>query len=117
MAVLEHVEDLFKAMEELYRVLKLGGKLFIYVPVLYYYHAQEGYYKDYWRFTHDGLEKLAEPFSVFEIQYVRERFETLCRLTPFGRYTFFISIAQFFDRVFHKPKGRQVSGYHMYLEK
>jgi len=117
LAVLEHVHNPFTAMEELHRVLRPEGKLLIYVPFLYYYHAHEGYYKDYWRYTYDGLEELAKPFSKSEIQHVRERFETLCRLTPCGRYSFFITIAQQLDRWFPKPNGRQVSGYYLYLEK
>jgi len=50
-AVLEHVENPFVATKELFRVLKPGGYCYVYVPFLYYYHAEKGYYKDYWRFS------------------------------------------------------------------
>lgn len=117
LAVLEHVENPIKAMDELYRVLKPGGKLLIYVPFLYYYHAHEGYYGDYWRFTIDTLKNFAKPFSHSEIVPVRLPVETLCRLTPFGRYTFFITIARFIDGIMYKKGSNQVAGYYVYLMK
>lgn len=118
LAVLEHVHNPIKAMEELHRVLQPGGKLLIYVPFLYYYHAHEGYYGDYWRFTYDTLKRFAEPFSEYEITPVRLPLETLTRLTPFGRFNFVILLARFFDGIFYsKKESRQVSGYYLWLKK
>lgn len=117
LAVLEHVENPIKAMEELYRVLKPGGKLLVYVPFLYYYHAHEGYYNDYWRFTIDTLNLFAKPFSKSEITPVRLPIETLCRLTPLGRYRFFITVARSMDNVVYKKSSHQVAGYFVYLVK
>lgn len=118
LAVLEHVKNPIKAMEELYRVLQPGGKLLIYVPFLYYYHAHEGYYGDYWRFTHDTLKMFAEPFSEYEIVPVRLPIETLIRLTPLGRSNFFIFAARKLDQIFYAKKdSRQVSGYYLWLKK
>lgn len=117
LAVLEHVENPLKAMEEMYRVLKPGGQLFLYVPFLYYYHAERGYYKDYWRFTYDTLEAWAAPFTSNEISHVRSRIETLCRLTPLGRFYVFILLARFIDHLLPKRESRQVSGYYQYLIK
>ncbi len=54
LAVLEHVEDPVRAVEECHRVLKSGGKALFYQPFLYYYHAEVGYYKDFWRFSIDA---------------------------------------------------------------
>lgn len=117
LAVLEHVENPIKAMEELHRVLQPGGKLLIYVPFLYYYHSHKGYCNDYWRFTHDTLKMFAKPFSKHEIKEVRLPIETLVRLTPLGRYNLFIFLARKMDNIFYKNGSKQVAGYYLYLVK
>ena len=116
-AVLEHVEDPAKASSEMYRVLKQGGYLFVYVPFLYYYHAERGYYKDYWRFTEDSLRYMFKDFSHFEIQGVRGAFETWIYISPLGRYKALTTIAGFLDKVFKKNKSKQVSGHYLFLIK
>lgn len=52
-AVLEHVEDADAAIDELKRVLKPGGYLFVDVPFIQGYHSLP---HDYRRFTLPGLE-------------------------------------------------------------
>lgn len=49
--VLEHVPDCLKAVDEIHRVLKPGGKLVLTVPFIFPLHA-----RDYWRFTPRNLE-------------------------------------------------------------
>lgn len=117
LAILEHVENPFKSFAELHRVLAPGGSILLYVPFLYYYHAEGGYYHDYWRFTRDSLEMLAKPFSKVEIQNVRGPLETLVRLSPLGRGRFFQDVAFLLDRAFGKLGSRQTSGYFVFLRK
>ena len=41
MAILEHVYNPFKAVENLKKILKSNGKIYGYVPYLYHYHAHK----------------------------------------------------------------------------
>jgi SAM-dependent methyltransferase len=117
MAVLEHVENPFIAMKEMYRVLQKGGYCFIYVPFLYYYHPEVGYYADYWRFTKDALKLLSKDFSNVEIQSVRGAIGTWVRLSPLGRYGWIQSLATIADKIYGKLDSKQVSGYNVFLVK
>lgn len=55
MTVLEHLEDPAKAILEMRRVLKPGGKIVLSVPFMFPIHDAPG---DYWRFTKFGLRYL-----------------------------------------------------------
>jgi len=116
-AVLEHVTDPFKARDEMFRVLKPGGMCVVYVPFLYYFHAERGYYGDYWRFTKEGLELMFKKFSSVEIQSVRGAIGTLVRLTPLGRYRWIEALAYYADIFSSKLSSKQVSGYSVFLIK
>lgn len=55
LSVLEHLETPQKAIEEMKRVLKPGGRIIVSVPFLFPIHDAPG---DYWRFTKFGLRNL-----------------------------------------------------------
>jgi SAM-dependent methyltransferase len=64
-SVLEHVADPIKAMNELRRVIRPGGRLWLEVPFIYHFHVSEaGDTADYWRWTWQGCLRLMEGFHV-----------------------------------------------------
>jgi SAM-dependent methyltransferase len=116
-AVLEHIENPFTAIEELYRILKPGGYCFVYVPFIYNYHSAGSLYRDYWRFSADAIEMLFKKFSHIEKQNVRGAFSTWLYISPLGKIALFARITDFLDRLFHKTKSFQTSGYNVFLIK
>lgn len=64
--VLEHVPEPEKVLEELYRVLKPGGELFLSVPLFF---PEHGVPYDFYRFTQFGLHYLLEK-AEFQIQQI-----------------------------------------------
>lgn len=117
LAVLEHVENPAQAFKEMHRVLVPGGYCLMYVPFLFYYHAEAGYYKDYWRFSKDALHYLSRDFSHRELQNVRGALETWLHISPFGRIRLLLILFRALDMVFGKTKSRQTSGYYLFLRK
>ena len=85
--VLEHVRNPFKAIDEIYRTLKPGGKVFFTTPFLLGYHGKtkkqnsikhdHDEYPDYFRFTHQGLELLFQYFSEVNIEVLNGPVEML----------------------------------------
>lgn len=113
-SVLEHVEDPIRAAQELYRVTKKGGYCYVYVPFLYYYHAEKGYYKDFWRFTEDSIRYMFKDFSSLELSPVRGPIETWLHLNPFTQRI--ETIGKWIDSL-RKRSSPQVSGYTIFLVK
>ena len=65
--LLEHVKDPKKIVAEARGVLKLGGKILIYVPFYYRYHPDP---KDFYRFTEDGVRELLKDFDQIKIKKI-----------------------------------------------
>lgn len=116
-AVMEHIENPHTAASEMYRTLKPGGYLFVYVPFLYPYHAERGYYGDFWRYTEDSLRHLFKGFSSIEICNVRGALETWIYLSPLRTIPFLPVVARVCDRLLGKTATKQTSGYNVFLVK
>ena len=62
-AVLEHTPETKKNIDEIERVLKKNGILYVEVPWMQTFHAHP---HDYFRFSHQGLESFLEKFNIYE---------------------------------------------------
>ncbi len=63
--VLEHLDNLPKALKEMHRVLKAGGLIYIAVPFVVGYHSSPD---DYYRFTKNGLEAIMEQYGFLRLK-------------------------------------------------
>jgi SAM-dependent methyltransferase len=63
---LEHVENVHRAMEEVYRVLKPGGMVILSSVMNFPIHDYPG---DYWRFTPKAFELLLRRFDAYEVEF------------------------------------------------
>ncbi len=62
--VLEHTLHPFSAIEEIWRILRTGGMLFLTTPFNFRIH---GPLPDCWRFTEHGLRELLKRFDILEL--------------------------------------------------
>ena len=62
---LEHVQDPARVVEEIRRILRVGGVVHLEVPFLQPFHADP---VDYWRWTLDGLRLFAARYGFEEIR-------------------------------------------------
>jgi SAM-dependent methyltransferase len=118
-SVLEHVANPLLAMEELRRILRPGGKLFLYVPSIYPYHAHRGHYPDYWRFFEDTLRLMCEGLSDVRIQKRGSYFLALSFFFPLQhRLRWFLTpVAEFLDRTLGMDKRTSAAGFYVYAIK
>ena len=64
LAILEHVYDPTAAVANFHKALKPGGKLFLYIPWMWRYHAPKNLlFQDYQRLSRDGIAYLLRDFE------------------------------------------------------
>ena len=134
--VLEHVQDPFKAISEIYRVMKPGGILYCQLPFIIGYHPGP---TDYWRFTKEGISELITRtgFSIIEINisvgtasgFYRIFVEFLAILISIPLPFLYIPFKAFFSLLFYpiklldflfkfsKQKDRIPGGYYIIAQK
>lgn len=118
-SVFEHLHDPKRAAEEIYRVLKPGGKVLVYTHFIYPYHARAGVYKDYFRFTEDGLRYLFRDFSHIEVKKHGGYFLALMYFFPWQHRLKIIlePIAYALDRILKTEGKTTTAGYYVYAVK
>ena len=119
LSVLEHLHDPSKAVAELHRVLKIGGKLLAYTHFVYPYHARSEIYDDYFRFTETAIRHLFRNFSHLEIKKQGGYFEAMMFFLPGqARLKFILQpIAYFLDKIFRMETRTTTAGFYIYAVK
>jgi len=118
--VLEHVYNPFKAIENITKLLKDGGKVYGMVPYLYHYHAPNNLkFQDYFRFSKDALSYLFKDFKEVELYPIRGKISTSLNILMEGKWKKYIEktkINIFLNKFFNKNLN-QCSGYNFILKK
>lgn len=121
-SVLEHVKNPFQVVDEIYRILKPGGKCFVSVPFLHAYHGSgDAGYKDYWRFSEDAIKHIFGKFQNIEFCPEMGHFETMANLLPYQNkfpINIFVFLCRGLDILLSRFQSRkQTSAYYIFLVK
>ena len=121
-AILEHVYDPFKAVDNLKKMLKNNGIIYGYVPYLYHYHAPDDLrFQDYFRFSKDALAYLFKDFRYVEIYPIRGRVSSSFNIMFAGRWKKYIEktgINLLLDKLSSNDKNfKQCSGFNFIIKK
>lgn len=117
--VFEHLYDPQKAASEILRVLKPGGYMLGIVPFVHPYHARKDGYRDYWRFSKDGIMKLFDGFKEVEIYKVGRYFRAAIGFLPFlWRFKRILEPAAYvLDYLLIKDSRNTTAGYIIFARK
>ena len=120
-AILEHVYNPFKAIDNLKSMLKENGIIYGYVPYLFYYHAPKDLkFQDYFRFSKDALAYLFKDFKEIELYPVRGRISTPFNIMFAGRWKKYIektNLNIFLDKFANNEKNlKQCSGFNFVVK-
>ncbi|HSF95373.1 MAG TPA: class I SAM-dependent methyltransferase [Thermohalobaculum sp.] len=86
LAVLEHVYDPPAAVENFRKALKPGGRLFLYVPWMWRYHAPKSLvFQDYQRLSRDGMAYLLRDFEEVTLYPLRGKYSAILNMLKFWK--------------------------------
>ena len=89
-SLFEHTYNYKEIMDDIHRVLRPGGSLFIQVPFLLEFH---GHPSDYYRFTHVALQRILEDagFKIvdYDIEWGWGFFLNLAKMLEHGSFLFY----------------------------
>lgn len=98
LAILEHVYDPPAAVQNFRATLKPGGRLFLYVPWMWRYHAPKTLvFQDYQRLSRDGMAYLLRDFDDVVLYPIR------------GKYSSILNMLKFWKKRVEKPFGGRVN--------
>ena len=122
MGILEHVYDPFKAVNNVFKMLKKDGVIFGMAPYLYYYHAPNDLnFQDYFRFSKDALIYLFKDFQELELFPIRGRVSTPLHLLFGKRWKTYVEKTKFnifIDKFTSDEKNlKQCSGFNFIAKK
>jgi hypothetical protein len=81
LALLEHVYDPAAAVGNFRAALKPRGRLFLYVPWIWRYHAPRSLvFQDYQRFSRDGLAWLLRDFDEVTLYPIRGKYSAILNM-------------------------------------
>ncbi len=86
LALIEHVYDPPAAVANFRRALKPGGRLFLYVPWMWRYHAPRSLvFQDYQRLSRDGMAYLLRDFDEVTLYPIRGRYSAILNMLKFWK--------------------------------
>lgn len=86
LAVLEHVYDPQAAVANFRAALKPGGRLFLYVPWMWRYHAPPNLmFQDYQRLSRDGMAWLLRDFQGVTLYPIRGKYSAILNMMKFWK--------------------------------
>jgi SAM-dependent methyltransferase len=86
LAILEHVYDPAAAAANFRHALKPGGKLFLYVPWMWRYHApRDLMFQDYQRLSRDGMAYLLREFEDVTLYPLRGKYSAILNMLKFWK--------------------------------
>jgi len=86
LAILEHVYDPAAAMANLTAALKPGGRVFLYVPWMWRYHAPKDLmFQDYQRLSRDGMAYVLRDFEDVTLYPIRGKYSAILNMLKFWK--------------------------------